>query len=206
MQTVRALGHLHQNAIVHRDIKPSNFLLTHRTDPPHVKLIDLGLSRSLEEDGFRVAQVGFTVGTIDYIAPEQAEDGSAADVRSDIYSLGCTWYHLLAGQPPFQDMNLVERVRKHREEEPPDPRQFNPKVSLDLLGVLCRMLAKKPAERYQAPAELLQDLKQLNLAAATTNTVSDFQVVPCDDTLPIPVQPSVASQPCLETSPNNKKK
>jgi len=157
-QAAHALDHLHQQRMVHRDIKPSNFLLTQENGQLLVKLTDLGLARVVDDAAFRVTRDGSTVGTIDYMAPEQARDSGLADIRSDIYSLGCTWYHMLAGRPPFGDGGLAERLYKHLNVEPPDIRQYNPQVSPGSVSVLRRMLAKKPAERYQTPALLLNDL------------------------------------------------
>jgi serine/threonine protein kinase len=159
-QATRALDHLHHHRMVHRDIKPSNFLLTRENGRLVVKLTDLGLARMVDEAAFRVTRDGSTVGTIDYIAPEQARDSASADIRSDIYSLGCTWFHMLAGRPPFAEGGLAERLYKHLNVEPPDIRQFNPQVAPALANVLRRMLAKRQAERYQTPALLLRDLVQ----------------------------------------------
>jgi serine/threonine protein kinase len=161
VQAVKALDHAFGQGITHRDIKPSNFLLTRDRDRMRVKLTDLGLARKADEEEFRVTRAGSTVGTIDYLAPEQARDSASADIRSDIYSLGCTLYHMLAGAPPFSEGGLGERVLKHLQEDPPDVRQFNPKVSDAMWAVLLRMLAKKPEDRYQTPAELLAALKAL---------------------------------------------
>jgi serine/threonine-protein kinase len=161
IQAVKALDHAFQHGIIHRDIKPSNFLLTAENDRLRVKLTDLGLARTATEAEFRVTRAGNTVGTIDYLSPEQARDSSLADVRSDIYSLGCTFYHMLAGRPPFWEGGLGERVYKHLSVEPPDVRLFNSDVSDELWAVLQRMLAKDPDDRYQTPAELLADLKSL---------------------------------------------
>jgi hypothetical protein len=160
MQAAKALDHAYQRGVTHRDIKPSNFLLARQPGGRWlVKLTDMGLA--LTEDDvqrFRVTRAGTTVGTVDYLAPEQARDSSSADIRSDIYALGCTLYHMLAGQPPFPDGGLGERILKHLEAPPPDVRRFNPDVSAGLWAVLERMLAKAPEDRYQTPAELLGDL------------------------------------------------
>jgi tetratricopeptide (TPR) repeat protein len=127
-----------------------------------VKLTDMGLARTIDDDEqFRVTRAGSTVGTIDYLSPEQARNSASADIRSDIYSLGCTLYHMLAGNPPFSEGGLGERVLKHMEAEPPDVRQFSPGVSEEFWQLLLRMLAKKPEDRFQTPAELLQALKTL---------------------------------------------
>jgi hypothetical protein len=161
MQAARALDHLHKFGLVHRDIKPGNFLLAKRPDGWQVKLTDLGLARLRSDEEYRITRAGFTVGTLDYMSPEQARDSGSVDIRSDIYSLGCSWYHMLAGRTPFGEGSLGERLLRHFEMAPPDIRQFNPKVSPATVAVLSRMLAKKPTERYQTPALLMADLERL---------------------------------------------
>jgi serine/threonine protein kinase len=158
-QVARGLEHAWQKGIVHRDIKPANILLDRKEGPAIAKLADLGLARVSRDEEFRVTREGCTVGTVDYISPEQARDSAVADVRSDIYSLGCTFYHALTGRPPFNEGTLTERIVKHFEAEPPSIRQLNPAVPAGLAAVLHKMLAKKPQDRYQTPAELLADLR-----------------------------------------------
>ncbi len=162
-QASRAIAHLYHHGITHRDVKPSNFLIVDREGKPHLKLIDLGLARNLEDDdeSCRVTRPGTTLGTVDYIAPEQARNSGAADVRSDIYALGCTWFHLLAGRPPFPEGSITERILQHVETEPPDIRTLNPSVPDAMADVLHRMLAKDPADRYQTPAALIRELESL---------------------------------------------
>jgi serine/threonine-protein kinase len=157
-QAARALAHMHENKIVHRDIKPANFILAQNNGQSTMKLIDLGLAREKNDDEKRIVRAGTALGTVDYMAPEQAKDSASADVRSDIYSLGCTWYELLAGRPPFPDGDLAERIQQHAEVEPPDVRQFSPTTTVAMIKALQRMMAKDPTCRYQTPAELLQDL------------------------------------------------
>jgi serine/threonine-protein kinase len=161
LQAARALALAHKSNIVHRDIKPSNFLLTQKDGKAVVKLTDFGLARGLDDTDFKVTKTGTTVGTVDYIAPEQARNSRSADIRSDIYSLGCTLYHMLTGQPPFPEGDLTERLLKHVEAVPEDVRRFNRDVPAGLVVVLERMLAKKPGDRYQTPRELIKDLEQL---------------------------------------------
>jgi serine/threonine-protein kinase len=174
IQAALALQHAYQRGIVHRDIKPSNFLVTRKNERLVIKMTDLGLSREAQSDEHRVTRSGTTVGTVDYMAPEQARDSSKADTRSDIYSLGCTFYHMLAGRPPFNEGGLTERLYKHVQDEPPDIRSFNPRVSEALLAVIGRMLAKQPADRYQTPAELVKDLLDVQ---AIASPVSDRDVL-----------------------------
>jgi tRNA A-37 threonylcarbamoyl transferase component Bud32 len=160
IQATQAIAHLHQQGVIHRDIKPSNFLIRYKDGQPLIKLIDLGLARHRDDDEeCRVTRAGSTVGTVDYIAPEQARNSGSADVRSDIYSLGCTWYHMLTGQPPFTEGSLLERLYQHVEADPPDIRTLNPEVPELVVKIIKRMMAKEPSERYQTPAGLLRELQ-----------------------------------------------
>ncbi len=161
-QGALALEYAHEKGIVHRDIKPSNFLITRIKGRLWVKLTDFGLAREASDDEFRITRAGNTVGTVDYMAPEQARDSRAADHRSDIYSLGCTLYFMLAGRPPFPEGGLTERIMKHAENEPDDICTLNRKVPQQLAAVLQRMLAKKPANRYQTATALIEDLNRLH--------------------------------------------
>jgi serine/threonine-protein kinase len=166
-QAARALDHAYQRGIVHRDIKPSNFLITAQGK---VKLCDLGLAlRSDAGQEAKVTREGTTVGTVDYMAPEQARDSRLADTRSDIYALGCTFYHMLTGQAPFPEGSIPEKLFKHAQESPPDPLQFNPDIPSSVLYVLGRMLEKKPDDRYQTPQELLADLEGLRVERDTAH-------------------------------------
>ena len=166
LQAARALRHAAQHGIVHRDIKPSNFLLTRKAGKIQVKLTDFGLARETNDDHYRVTRAGTTVGTIDYISPEQARDSSAADSRSDLYSLGSTWFFLLTGQAPFPVGGLGERLIKIMNEPPPDVCQLNPRVSPACRAVLERLLAKDPKDRYPDSESLIDDL--LTLQGQTT--------------------------------------
>jgi serine/threonine protein kinase len=172
LQAARALEHAHQQGIVHRDIKPSNFLLTRKENGRVlVKMTDMGLAREANDDEHRVTRSGTTVGTIDYISPEQARDSRAADIRSDIYSLGCTFYHMLGGRPPFPEGSLTERLLKHIGEEPEDIVELNPSVPEDLRAILRRMLEKKPEDRYQTPDELIAEITGQQPTLRSTDTL-----------------------------------
>lgn len=160
-QVTEALSHAYQQGIVHRDIKPANILI--RLDGV-VKLTDLGLARSIDDNTeTSITRAGTTVGTVDYMAPEQARDSKAADIRSDIYSLGCTWYHMLTGRAPFSEGSLTNKLAAHATTPPPDPRELNDQVPEGIVAIIHRMMAKPQADRYQTPAELLEDLKNSNL-------------------------------------------
>ncbi|MGE5195406.1 MAG: serine/threonine-protein kinase, partial [Deltaproteobacteria bacterium] len=167
-QVAKALAHAHEQGIVHRDIKPGNLLV--RRDGV-VKLADMGLARNLDDNAdTSITRAGTTVGTVDYMSPEQARDSKAADVRSDIYSLGCTWYFMLTGHPPFPEGSLTNKLRAHAESPIPDPRGDNPAISEAVFGVIRRMTEKKPGKRYQTPTELFADLDAVSL---TSDIVSD---------------------------------
>jgi serine/threonine protein kinase len=158
-QIASALDYACQLGVVHRDVKPANILLTRIEGKVIAKLGDLGLSRELRDEEFRLTREGHTVGTVDYMSPEQARDSRAADIRSDLYSLGCTMHHMLTGQPPFTEGTLVERLMAHAERPPPDPRALQPETPPELAAICMRLLAKKPDQRYQTPAELLAALE-----------------------------------------------
>ena len=169
LQTTCALHHAFKQGIVHRDIKPSNLLVTRKAGRLHVKLTDLGLSRQVDHDAeSRLTREGTTVGTVDYMSPEQGRDSNSADTRSDIYSLGCTLYHMLTGRAPFHQGSMIERLFKHVEEEAPFVRDLNPQVPLALATVLHRMLAKDPADRYQTPRDLMEALVSGEVEAPNT--------------------------------------
>ncbi len=170
LQGCRALDHAYEQGVIHRDIKPSNFLICRQGERLVVKMTDLGLAREAGNDEFRVTRAGTTVGTLDYMAPEQARDSGLADIRSDLYSLGSTWYHLLAGHAPFPKGGLGERLNRILNEEPQDVRRFNPRVSGPMAVIVHRLLAKAPSQRYQTPAELLRDLEALARGEAPLST------------------------------------
>jgi serine/threonine-protein kinase len=156
LQIASALVHASERGVVHRDIKPSNIIVT-----PHgrAKLVDMGLARRFERGGDDgLTQSGMTLGTFDYISPEQARDPRDVDVRSDLYSLGCTLFHMLSGRPPFPEGTVLQKLIQHQEEPPPDVRELNPDVPADLAAILMKLMAKERDRRYQAPEQLVRDL------------------------------------------------
>lgn len=170
-QVAQALDYAQRMEMVHRDIKPSNILITIQNGRCTAKLADLGLARGGIDEESRLTADGSTVGTVDYMAPEQARDSASSDIRSDIYSLGCTLYEMLSGSAPFGEGAIVERLLKHARKEPVDLRQLNVNVPDDLWAVCRRMLAKQPSQRYQTPAELLTDLAHAAPQAGTPPSV-----------------------------------
>lgn len=159
LQIATGLEHAASRGVVHRDIKPSNIIIT---PTGRAKLVDMGLARSLEPHGDKaLTQSGVTLGTFDYISPEQALEPRDADSRSDIYSLGCTFYHMLTGQAPVPEGTAAKKLHHHQHVPPIDPRQLNPEVPDEVAAVLARMMAKDPKDRYQRPLHLVQHLMQV---------------------------------------------
>jgi len=157
LQIARALEHAHANDLVHRDVKPQNVIITKKGV---TKLCDLGLAKT-EESESSVTQRGVSVGTPHYISPEQAKGEIDVDIRSDIYSLGATFYHMVVGQVPFVGSSPMVVMTKHLTETPPYPRSKNVNVSKDISDLIMRMMAKDKEDRYQTPTKLINDLMRL---------------------------------------------
>jgi serine/threonine protein kinase len=159
-QAARGLQHAFEKGMIHRDIKPHNLMLAQRgNDSALVKILDFGLARFASEEGGAVQTAsGLILGTVDFMAPEQADNARAADIRSDIYSLGCTLYYLLAGRAPFPEGSMIQRVMAHVERQPPPLTAVRTDLPNGLEPALSRMLAKKPADRFQTPAEVVRAL------------------------------------------------
>jgi serine/threonine-protein kinase len=206
LQTALGLQHIHEHGMVHRDIKPSNLMITRpgavaetgdslmatMVGPVgpwgQVKILDLGTARLFDEPeesaGKKPAltKLGTVMGTADFMAPEQALSTRNADIRCDIYSLGCTLYLMLTGQPPFPGGGAIEKMMKHQLDPPPPVEAIRPGVPPVLLGVLAKLLAKKPAERYQMPREVAEALYAAADAcrpmAAVPLATDDWPVIP----------------------------
>ena len=170
-QAAEGLEHAFQSGMVHRDIKPQNLM---RTPDGQVKILDFGLARFASEAlpdlvpaaeretesgieatahdrAFPITLTDMVLGTADYIAPEQASAPRSADIRADIYSLGCTFYYLLAGHPPFPDGTLIEKLKAHSEQVPTPLSKVRPDVPPGLARIVDRMMAKDRSLRFQRP-------------------------------------------------------
>ena len=160
LQVAEALVHASSRDVIHRDIKPSNILITVHD---RVKLVDLGLARlhQAQPSSEDLTASGVTLGTFDYISPEQARDPRGADVRSDMYSLGCTLYFMLTGRPPFPEGTVLQKLLQHQGDAPSDPREFRPALPEEITRILGKMMAKDPRRRYQNPSELVGELVML---------------------------------------------
>jgi hypothetical protein len=162
-QVALGLQHAFEKGMVHRDIKPQNLILTREGKKHIVKILDFGLAKATREKGAQMDLTGSGVmmGTPDYMAPEQARDAASADIRADVYSLGCTLYYLLTGKPPFKGRSFFEVLQAHQVEEATPVEQVRPEVAAELAAVVKKMMARDPAQRYQAPAEVAQALAAL---------------------------------------------
>ncbi len=147
-EIAEALDHAHHQGLIHRDLKPSNIQVTPND---HAKLLDLGLAIMQGESASArevVGGQGYVVGTMDYIAPEQAQDAMGVDPRSDIYALGSTLYFALTAKPPFPGGTTLEKLKRHRAAEPPPIEQLNPRVPAGFASLVRRMMAKRPEDRF----------------------------------------------------------
>jgi eukaryotic-like serine/threonine-protein kinase len=188
-QVAQGLQHAHLLGLVHRDVKPANLLLIHAPTPgkqpmsngmtpakrapdPIVKILDWGLARIKPPEGEADAgaavqarittesEKGQLIGTADYVAPEQARDPSLVDTRADIYSLGCTFYFLLASQPPFPGNSLMQKLHQHQQAEPPSIQQIRSDVPEEVDAILRKMLAKRVEDRFQIPLLVVAPLRR----------------------------------------------
>jgi WD40 repeat protein len=168
-QAALGLQHAHEHGMIHRDIKPHNLMLT-KAGPkaiPTVKILDFGLARfARETDRGQLTAHGVVLGTPDFMAPEQARRFHETDIRSDIYSLGCTLYYLLTGRVPFPEGDAFSKFVQHAMEDPSSFGQNRTDVPLEVTRIFRQMTAKNPADRYQTPAEVARALAPF--AAATS--------------------------------------
>ncbi|MDA1161872.1 MAG: serine/threonine-protein kinase [Planctomycetota bacterium] len=156
LQIAAALKHTSAMGVVHRDIKPSNIIITPNG---RAKLVDLGLARNdTTESQGDLTLPGTTLGTFDYISPEQAKDPRSVDIRSDIYSLGCTLYHMLTGQPPYPEGTVLQKLLDHQGKEAPDPAVINRRVPDFVSAIVRKMMNSDRNYRHQDADQLIREL------------------------------------------------
>ena len=157
-QAADGLSHAHEHKLVHRDVKPANFLLNEQNV---VKLVDLGLAyfTSSEDPSLTLQHEEHVLGTADYLAPEQAVCSHGVDARADIYALGCTFYFLLTGHPPFNEGTIHQRMVAHTVQQPPSIFEDRPDAPRSLVAICERMMAKKADDRYQSAVEVAHVLR-----------------------------------------------
>jgi WD40 repeat protein/Leucine-rich repeat (LRR) protein len=159
-QAALGLQHAHEKGMVHRDIKPHNLILARDGKRHVVKILDFGLAKASSEKKSDPALTGEgrMLGTPDYMAPEQIQDAATADIRADIYSLGCTLYYLLTGATPFNASSLYGLLQAHQTEVAKSVNLVRPEVPMELGAIVAKMMAKDPAKRFQKPIEVAQAL------------------------------------------------
>ncbi|MDR3199349.1 MAG: serine/threonine protein kinase [Planctomycetaceae bacterium] len=200
IQISHALAHAAEHGVVHRDVKPSNILITREG---RAKLIDMGLARLLDpsESKEDLTASGVTLGTFDYISPEQARDPRSADIRSDIYSLGCTFFFMLSGRPPFPEGTVLQKLLQHQGDEPPDIRGFQPNIPAEVALLIQKMMAKDPRQRFQTPATLIESLvnvaKMLGLQPTGPGKLIWVMTPPTRASLLLKHVPWLAAATCL---------
>ncbi len=200
-QVVLALQQAHEHGIVHRDIKPENILVTRKVE---VKVTDFGLSRFFagETPALNLTQSGITLGTPLYMSPEQVQ-GQVVDHRSDIYSLGVTCYHLLAGEPPFRGATAFDVALKHVQDQPKALTDLCPSLPLELCGMIHKMMAKNPDDRYSSTREILRDLARIRDSIAGpggANSGANFQAPIFAMSEPFPIPAATTYQNNFQTT------
>lgn len=156
LQVAQGLKYAHEQGFIHRDIKPDNVIVSKEGV---VKILDMGLSKNIEEAQTFRTVTGIALGTPHYIAPEQARGDKGIDGRADIYSLGATYYHLVTGETPFHGATPIEIITKHINKQLPDPRDIRDGIPDGVVHIIRRMMAKKPGDRYRNCEELVTDLE-----------------------------------------------
>lgn len=155
-QACIGLQYAHELGLIHRDIKPENLLVVADsvTDKPLVKVLDLGLARFTTDDDIRLTATGQIVGTVDYMSQEQAASSKHADVRSDVFSLGCTLFKLLTNRLPYSGRNVAQKIASRQKDDPRRITEFRGDVPPDLEKLILRTLSRNPNERPQSAREL----------------------------------------------------
>ncbi|HEY2157131.1 MAG TPA: protein kinase, partial [Isosphaeraceae bacterium] len=187
-QAALGLQHAHERGMVHRDIKPANLILAREGKKAIVKVLDFGLAKATSEGQLDsgLTHEGQMLGTPDFIAPEQIVDAQRADIRADVYSLGCTLYYLLSGGAPFRATSLYELLQAHHSMDAPALNMVRPEVPSELAALVAKMMAKDPARRFQTPGEVSQALTKFFKPGAQPSSTSNAEVPRAVPPVPAP--------------------
>ncbi|MHB1558369.1 MAG: serine/threonine-protein kinase [Isosphaeraceae bacterium] len=196
-QTGQAIGAAGEAGLIHRDVKPENILIARRG---RVKVADFGLCRHMDEDAAHLTQAGTTMGTPAYMSPEQAQ-GHPLDHRSDLYSLGATFYYMLAGVPPFRADSPVALALKQVREIPSSLLIHRPDLPLEIDRLVMKLMAKNPADRFQSAAEMLAELARIRETIQIPSSPSGEPADgPCARTEEFPASGQLATAPATATA------
>lgn len=206
-QAAEGLQHAHESGLVHRDIKPSNLIVSRKGV---VKILDLGLALVGAESGLQAGELtstGQIMGTLDYMAPEQGGDSHQVDIRADLYSLGATLYHMLAGRAPFgggKHGNVIQKLKALANEEPRPIAELRPEIPAELAAIVHRLLSKQPQDRFATPAEVAAEMQRFavghdlrKLVGAPLSFPTDGPVMPSASTFDYSASPVGATEPTL---------
>ena len=180
-QVAAVLEYAHAEGVIHRDVKPGNIIVT---DDGRAKLLDLGLAGSLMAE--EAMQLNRVVGTMDYIAPEQLLDSDNVGPSADIYSLGCTLYFTVTGQPPYPGGTRQDKAKRHLHEKPPQALDHAPHLSKAFCRVIDGMLLKEPSDRYQTMAEIIEELASWKPTSLVPMPRGEADATKVGDTVPEP--------------------
>ena len=214
IQAARGLEAAHAQGIVHRDMKPANLMLDAAGT---VRVLDLGLALIVDAanpfsqaPGGRLTASGMYMGTVDFMAPEQAEDSHRADHRADIYALGCSLYYLLTGRTPFDGPTVLKRLMAHLEQPAPSLRSRRPEAPAKLEAVYQQMMAKRPEDRPATMTELITLLEECKALATARSASAEApksrpELMVFNET-PIkhPAQPKTQREPAIVVRPTER--
>jgi serine/threonine protein kinase len=177
IQAAKGLAYAHEQNIIHRDIKPANLLVDRKGN---VKVLDMGLARfEMESENHELTELtgtGVVMETIDYMAPEQSLDTRTADARSDIYSLGCTFWYLLTGKSVYSGDTMMKKLLAHRDEEIPSLRKYSAKIPNSVEQAFRKMVAKQQDDRYQSMQEVIDALQRCLSRKSSSGSSSDLSM------------------------------
>ncbi|AMV26402.1 Serine/threonine-protein kinase StkP [Gemmata sp. SH-PL17] len=222
-QAALGLQNAHEHGLVHRDVKPSNIVvagerhLPQATEPAVVKVLDLGLARAIDPDDMvspDLTRDHTVVGTPDYMAPEQARNSKLVDARADLYSLGCTVYFLLTGNPPFPNGGPIEKLIQHQTNHPPALQSVRPDVPAGVAELIAKLMAKKPGDRFATAGEFAAAIEPFTIypvgapavpviavSDGSTNSALSEDTHPPRSTLAPASGSSIGTKPLLDIPP-----